>query len=26
VDLMSDAPSTVEPKQLRELHLQIRKS
>jgi aspartyl-tRNA synthetase len=26
VDLMSDAPSTVEPRQLRELHLQIRKS
>jgi aspartyl-tRNA synthetase len=26
VDLMADAPSTVEPKQLRELHLQIRKS
>jgi aspartyl-tRNA synthetase len=26
VDLMSDAPSTVEPNQLRELHLQIRKS
>jgi aspartyl-tRNA synthetase len=26
VDLMSDAPSSVDPKQLRELHLQIRKS
>jgi len=26
VDLMSDAPSTVDPKQLRELHLQVRKS
>jgi aspartyl-tRNA synthetase len=25
VDLMSDAPSAVDPKQLRELHLQIRK-
>jgi aspartyl-tRNA synthetase len=26
VDLMSDAPSSVDPKQLRELHLQIRKT
>ena len=26
VDLMSDAPSTVDEKQLRELHLQIRKT
>ena len=25
VDLMSDAPSAVDPKQLRELHLQVRK-
>jgi aspartyl-tRNA synthetase len=24
VDLMSDAPSPVDPKQLRDLHLQIR--
>jgi aspartyl-tRNA synthetase len=26
VDMMSDAPSSVDPKQLRELHLQIRKT
>jgi aspartyl-tRNA synthetase len=26
VDSMSDAPSSVDPKQLRELHLQIRKT